>query len=420
MSDTPVVRRSWKPSLVAALLGVACSLALVFAFSLLAGALLPRVAFSPVLAVACAASVLVASGIARRAERGRSLRAASWALVGWAPYIFGGAAFDLSNPLVAGRWRCGTADVGLFFLAACSVPVVFALTTLCAVQADRVRVPRVTRLVAWLAVGVSALALTASLSRSHKLASEDYVASLPAVAEFSRDDDRFRGPWFTIEQRPPSESPGAVGGCTIFSIDHETDARAISPECQGTRVLRDALHGVWIFETPTAVGGRLYSAITDRSRIVQPVDVGVRTVASSLRPPTSWTVSLAVGCALGLALLGIARGIRTRADAWRSARRGAHGGGGWVTFEDGTPPGHFASAAALPVGAVLVLESSRKAPHYREHGRTDEGARIAEGSFEQIAERAEGRATDLHAFATLMAWLTVAPMLAAYLNGLLG
>ncbi len=426
MTRPPIVHRKLAPCLVAGAAAVACSGAIAIALALLESSLLGAdAAYAPVVPLACVLSVVLVSRAARRSDGGSAVRAATWALVAWAPYLFCAAAYDLSNPMVHAHWRCGTGDVGLIFLALLSLPVVFSSSILVALAVDRFRLTRGTRLFAAVAVGAAAIVLVFSLRRSHKLERDAYLASLPAVAEFAKDDDRFDGPSFFVEERlalqPGKESEGTarVGPCMIFARASGQDPAEVAPVCEGTRVLRDQAHDLWIFRAPQKAPSSSY-AVDGRSGRVSPVDIDVKRVASSLRPPAAWTASLAVGTALALALVGVALGIRRRADAWRTARPGLHGGGGWVTFEDGTPPAHFATAATFPGGPVLVLESSRTVSHYREHGRPAEGARLAAGSFEDLAQAAAARATDLYAVASLVALLTLAPMLAAGLYGLLG
>jgi hypothetical protein len=180
--------------------------------------------------------------------------------------------------------------------------------------------------------------------------------------------------------------------------------------------LRDAEHDLWIFQPPGTPTSASYAIDGN----LEQTEVIARTVASSLRPPTAWAVSQAVGTLLALGVAGIAFTRRRRAESWRAGRTGAHRGQGWVTFEDGTPPTHFSSAATVHLGNVLVVEPSRLTQNYREHGRVEGAARIAAGTFDQVLQAADTRATDLYLLATLVALLTLAPMLAAALQGLLG
>jgi hypothetical protein len=388
------------------------------------------VAYAPLVALACAVTVPLVSRRARRSDGGSAVRPASWVLLAWVPYLFGGAAFELSEPIVQGHWRCGNPVMAMFVVVLASVPVVFAMAVLSAVVVDRFRLVLTTKLAAWAAVGLSVVALCACLRRIDEVDPEHYVASLPVVAALESDVDRYDGPGFSVEYRPRQEGADvAAGGCNVFTHGLRLDPRdrmgpaferQVGPSCSGTRVRRDASHDLWIVESPAFAGfSRL--AFEVHGGGAEAVDIDARRVASSLRPPMAWTASLAVGCAFALALLGVAIRMRRRAEAWRAARPGVHGGGGWVTFEDGTPPAHFAGAATLPACTVLVLESSPRTPHYREHGRLDEGARFATGTFfDDVLQPAEARARDMQAFAILVALLTLAPILAAYLDGLLG
>jgi hypothetical protein len=425
----PAVRPAFPPSLGAGVKAAAVSWALVLSLGWILSQVLDRVAHSAVIAFACAATVPVVALTSRRADGTSAVRPASWALLAWVPYVFGGAAFQLSQPLVNASFRCGNGVMGLFALGIASVPVVFATLVVSGVVVDRFRFERATRLSAYVTVALSLVVLAASLRRSHEPEPEDYVASLPTVAVLTSDSDRFDGPGFSVAHE--DRSGALAAGCELFTSGSQREDRdrhdgvgqtfekELGPTCAGVRVLRDPRHDVWIVQTSATPPLTEFPVETQGGR-AEVLDLDVSDVASSLRPPTAWKASLAVGFSFALAVLGSALRTRRRAAEWRAARPGVHGGGGWVTFEDGTPPVHFARALTLPMGPVLVLESSRTLAHYREHGRPDEGARLTAGSVEQLRSAADARATDLHAYATLVALLTLAPMLAAYLHGLLG
>jgi hypothetical protein len=72
----------------------------------------------------------------------------------------------------------------------------------------------------------------------------------------------------------------------------------------------------------------------------------------------------------------------------------------------------------LPEGHVLVLDFVARTPHYRDPGGVHPTARVAAGTLESVTLAAGARATDLHAFAILVALVTLAPMLAAAAAGL--
>jgi hypothetical protein len=405
VNSPPVVRRKLGSSLFAGGVAVVCSWLLTIVFGGLAWWLLGGdVAFTIVIALACLATLPLASRIARRVSGASAVRTTSCVLVAWSPYLFGGAAFQLGIPIVQAHWRCGTGDVGLFFAAALSLPIVFGTALAVGVVVDRLRFVLTTKAVAWLTVGLSVLVLAASLRRVHDVVPDGYLASLPVVASMTKDheDPRFCPLW----------------RATWTAAERGTSADGHEPSCEGVRVLEDAAHGLVIFQMPAQDGSPMSYAIkVGRSGLSE---ITVRSVASSLRPPTAWAVSQAVGTAIGLLLVVVAFVTRRRAGAWRTAKTGAHGGEGWVTFEDGTPPTHFAGVAALPAGQVLILSSSRGAPHYREHGGIEEGARFVAGTVDDVVQTAETRATDLHAVAILVGLLTLAPMLAAAVDGLLG
>jgi hypothetical protein len=347
-------------------------------------------------------------------------------LLAWFPYLLGGAAFDLSNPIVEGHWRCGTGDVGLFMLALVSVPFVFATALAIGMAVERFRLLAATRLAGWAVIGVSMVVLAVSVHRRNEVAPTDYLASLPKVAEFTHYDDRFFGPGFVVMTEGPtcvvledvSDTKSAIGirEAPSWNMPFYGGERRfeLAGDCFGVRVMHDEAHDLWVLRGGAIVAGQVIGG-----HLVQ-AEITVSKVASSLRPPTVWIASLAVGSTLALLLLASARRTLRRAAEWKSARSGVHEGSGWITFEDGMPPAHFAGAATLPVCQVLVLEGSRKSPHYREHGRVDEGARFVTGIFDHLVQDAEARATDLQVLAALITLLTLAPMVAAALDGLLG
>jgi hypothetical protein len=427
LNRPPIVRRTLGPSLVAGALAGVFSWSLVIVLGMIARALLGnRAPYGAVIALSCLATVPLVARVARRKDGGSAVRPACWVLLAWFPYLLGGAAFDLSNPIVEGHWRCGTGDIGLFGLALVSVPVVFATALAIGVAFDRFRLLAATKRTAWAVVLVSMVVLAVSAHRRSEVAPADYLASLPKVAEFTHYDDRFFGPGFVVMTEGPtcvvledvSDTKNAIGIREAPSWNmpfYGGERRFELPgDCFGVRVMHDEAHDLWVLRGGAIVAGQ----VIDR-HVVQ-AEITVSKVASSLRPPTAWIAALTAGSMLALFLLARARRTLRRAAEWKSARPGVHEGAGWITFADGMPPAHFAGAAALPVCQVLVLEGSRKSPHYREHGRVDEGARFATGIFDHLVQDAEARATDLQVVATLITLLTLAPMVAAALDGLLG
>ena len=417
--QTSVVQRRQTSALAVAFGSVCASWVIAAGLSTLAWWNGPEgVPYSLLIAFACAATVLVSWGALRRRDGGSTVRAAAWPLLGWCPYLFGGAAVAIGEPIVVAHWRCGTGDMGLLMLALLSVPVVFALAIVSMLALDRARLGAVTRVGAWAAVGASLFFYVAGLARSQKATPDEYLASLPTVAALCGGDARFQGPGFSVEQRTERGPDGEASRCTIVAAN---DSRPIQGDCAGVNVKRDEAHDLWVFQASTCRAGRP----DDRSWRhalhsggAEFVEVRPSTVASALRPPTAWAASNAVGCLAGLALVAIASVLRRRAGEWRFARPGTHSGGGWVTFDDSTPPVHSASAAPIPEGPVLVLEPPRKTPHYREAGGIDPGARFTPGTLEELTLAARSRGTDLHAVAILVALVTLAPMIAAALAGL--
>jgi len=126
--QTSVVQRRQTSALAVAFGSVCASWVIAAGLSTLAWWNGPEgVPYSLLIAFACAATVLVSWGALRRRDGGSTVRAAAWPLLGWCPYLFGGAAVAIGEPIVVAHWRCGTGDMGLLMLALLSVPVVFAL-----------------------------------------------------------------------------------------------------------------------------------------------------------------------------------------------------------------------------------------------------------------------------------------------------
>jgi hypothetical protein len=413
----PIRRPKYVPSLVAAACGVGLSWALSLLFAVLAARWAGEdAAFSVAIIVACVVTVPIVARRMRRSDGESPVRAVALALLGWALYLFLGATRALESSAAPG---CRTGDVGILVILAISAPFVFGLTLAIAKALDRFRLRLATRCVAYAALGLSVLTLAVSLRRIHDATPEGYVESLPVLGTLGLTD-HFDRPGFSVttDWRPlggdfskkswPYLDPQVNKGCqiTVRGSVVSTDLASL-PSCVGVRVRRDAARDTWVVQAPS--GGSY--AIDDQAH--------ARKIVTS-RPPTAWVASLGAGTLLALVAMIIAYIVQTRADAWRAARPGQHRGGGWVAFEDGTPPTHLAAATNLCIGFILVLEPSRLTPSYREHGRVEEGARLVGGSLDNLLEVAEARATDLYVFASLVALLTLAPMLAAALARLLG
>jgi hypothetical protein len=341
----------------------------------------------------------------------------------------------LSQPLVSSHTRCGTGDIALLFLGALAIPVVFALATL-AQLCFPFRVRGVHVATSWLAVLAAMVALVLCLWRVRRVAPDEYVGSLE---EYPSDS----APWFRIryDGRPTPEAPS--GGCMLslrqdaydqspadlralqdFGAAHDDSlpgpsTRKLADRCDGIVVHLDRGNSVAVVEVPgDTFPGNTFALRRDGG--IDPTDVRIDQVSSSLRPPTGWIASLGVGAllALGLALAAVVE--RRRAEAWRSAIPGTHRGEGWVVFDDHAPPIHFAAAAALPVGPVSVRMGAQPESGYRVHGGVDGSAWIASATLAVILVRAELRSTDLLALAKLVALVTLAPVAAAAAVGLLG
>ena len=379
-----------------------------------------RASYAPAVALASVLAVGVVALLARRGRRPSPVRAASLALLAWAPYLFAAALYHLSEPLVVGRWRCGTGLMGLVFLAVGSVPFVFALAALVAAAAERYRLDLATRVVAAATGAIALVVLFAAVRRDHKIDPDAYVASLPVVGEVRGPDDRLAFGPLAVEQRGSAKPGDDATGCVLFAPAGTRTAQ-VTEECTGLRVRQDERNNLWILEWP--VGGATARYALDLAGAgLERAEIVPQRVAASLRPPAPWTGALACGCAVALALAALALRDEARARAWRSARRGAHSGGGWVTFDDAAgPPMHLAAAAAMPVGPVLVGAPGSGTPSYREHGGAVDGdARLIAGSFEGLLSAAQARGTAYYAFATLTLALTLEPMIAAACVGLLG
>jgi hypothetical protein len=390
-----------------------------------------QTAFTPLVAVAAGVTVALVAALGR--SEGTDARLASWVLFAWVPYLFFGAVFELREPIVSGHFRCGNGVMGLFFLALVSMPVVFALFGVCASLADRSRLFLATRTAAWALSAVAVLVLAAAGARSNKLDAERWADSLPEVARLDSAQDRFVGPFFIIEERVQPDNSSTNNApltptCRLVEPASGRVGQEIASSCAGVRVLHDEVHDLWVLHMSPGSDSMGHNTIAldgqllplEAAPAIDPADVDAARIASSLRPPLVWTATLAAGTLVALFCLVFARRLRTRASAWRSARNAMHRGDGWVTFEDASPPVHLAGAAPLASGPILVLESKTSPAGYRQHGRSDDSLRVAPGSLDALIETAEVRASNFYGAASLAVALTLAPMFAAALYGLLG
>jgi hypothetical protein len=364
-----------------------------------------------IVAAACVATVPIVAVQQRRADGGSAIRPASFVLLAWFPCSFALATLQLATPVQMesrvefpttfgdetswSSWKDAPTSgfvrrwgLRLGVPGSASIPGVFVAAMVLAMAADRRRSRRAPQIAACTAVAVSVLVLAASLRRIHKLELEDYLASLRVAGMLSGDGVPFEGPGFSVTRVTGDAMFSAVtrrwresGRRRLFVIDDpfvwggpgRRDSE-FDPlyQCskwgmpQGVRAHQCQPEGpVLVLRDAVTLSPNCY-AVDDS---LETAEISPRAMGSSLRPPTPWAVSNAVGTLLALALLFRAASIRRRADRWQAGRPGEHRGQGWVSFEDGTPPAHIATAATLPVGAVVVLERERVSQHYREHGR---------------------------------------------------
>jgi hypothetical protein len=146
-------------------------------------------------------------------------------------------------------------------------------------------------------------------------------------------------------------------------------------------------------------------------------EVSPAQIAPHLAPPRAWLGLAALGVLLSVGALG--SNARRLGDLRRfaHARVGTLAEGGWIHFEDGSPPMR-SPAAGLPEGPVVVFGASlgARAP-YRSDGLASP-VTVQAGTREACLAAARGPIAGAAATALAITVLTAGPLLAAALRGM--
>ncbi len=402
-------------------------------------ALWPEAAVAPWMALLLLLSAPLLGRVGRWALGPRGAVAAALATALVAPMILLGALSELSEPLVYGTPPfCGTGRLMMEMSVPPGMFVAGALGALLAAGFVARGARRFHRVLLGL-VAISVILSGASLLRARHLPETDgYVGSLPIVATLRATQGT---PVFHAEA-PDQLKP--MGRADLWSgpVDVYDDAiegavlrRACAAhDCQVSLVIpgtppenvsfhrwdvrddgtlevrRDRARGIWVVIS----GGRHAYLGPDLHR----GDVSVQDAGSSLSPPRDWIGGAAFGLLFAAVLLPLRRRAARRRAAIAAGREGTLEPSGLVTLASADHPLRVAPGQALAVGPVVVLHAPVvPGGVYRGDGLLV-GALVACGTREDLLAAAEAKIAWLDALGISAIALTVAPLMASAMMGI--
>lgn len=364
-----------------------------------------------------------------------------------APLLCLACLFDLADPLVASFWMCGTGMVGVWLLG----PFLFAgaagAGALAGSAASGARLPAA---IPWLVLAAGAVALAGLLlaagGRAGRPTPATFVASIPVVGTLPPTRRLAEGSPFSCGTQEPGvtaapvcapgfdcaegrcvredfvaaaglafrRSCGPSGDCALALLPEADDTpgweRVSVQGREPLSVRRDPRHGIVI------VGDQVAFDLGTRA----PVDVTVHRVSDSLSPPLGWSLGGAAGVLVALLSALAALGARRRRARLCRAREGRVDAEGGILFEDGWEPLRVRATTPLTPGPVLALPTGPVLPpSYRAAGGGATWQGVA-GSRAEVLERLRLRERGLAAVGIAATWLFGAPLVAAWVAGLLG
>jgi hypothetical protein len=292
---------------------------------------------------------------------------------------------------------------------------------------------------------LSALLVTESLLRLRLPEASGYLPSLPVVTRVAVNSGtrvaRVADPSRSRQNHPGEATPEMVSvyddivgevmlrrncvdhNCSVGLVHPGTPSEVLDKSASvyaldedRVVVRHDALRGTWFLGTKWGDGA--YRYVGPEWPIVL-MDLRAGDLAGAVRPPRGWIV----GAALGLLLAGGAWVVRKRVVSVRAAiaagREGVLDASGVVSFTGDDPPLRVASGQACDTGPVVVLPAP-VAPGgvYRGDGRYV-GAQVTSGRQADLLAASDNKVLALEALALASIALTVAPLVASAIVGIL-
>jgi hypothetical protein len=398
-----------------------------------------HVAVAPWLALLLLLFVPVLGRIARRALGPRGPVAGALAAAFVAPMIVLGCLSELSDPLIRGFFLpCGTPRA---MLEMSVPPAMFAAGLMGGLLAVplAVRAGAGLHRVAVALAAIGALLAGASIFRARFTETDRYADTLTFVdaVRATAGTPSIRGS-APVSHREPHAADVARGPVEVYDDDlggavlrracseHRCQVTLVPPgtpveEASYTSwdttddalipVHRDPLRDVWV------VGGHGWRR-SSRAGFVRG-DIFVHDVASSLSPPRGWIAGALAGLAFAALLLALRRRRALHHAAVAAGREGTLEASGQIVLPGGEPPLRAAPGQALAVGPVVILGGEGSPRGLYRGDALAAGARVVCGARADLLDAAEGRMAALDALALAALALTVAPLLASAVVGLL-
>jgi hypothetical protein len=336
--------------------------------------------------------------------------AASVAVLGWAPFAFGGVAWELSLPLVASNIRCGTPDANLFMAGVMVLIIVCAVALSLSIVLARTRIADgFVRAGAYASV-IAGVAIAALAVQRDGVEPEAWVEQLPILVDISKNHEaEVHGIRVSLDST----------GCQVTFGDKVHFVRFpepadVQPNCTALRVRHDPAHGRFVIQY---VGTPNYPARAF-DEALEPVDITARDVRDALKPPAGWVGSAVAGVGAAIGALVLATMLDRRARRFRSGAlaQGTHTGEGWIEIT-GSGTKHVSEAQRLPIGPVVFEAREGKAATYRADGSM-EISRVRRGTLADWLDRTLDVRASAFAFAVAAVALSCAPLIAARFVGL--
>jgi hypothetical protein len=387
----------------------------------------PRVSTAATFAALVAPFLAGFLALTRRRRPRAALLAACHALA-WSPAIAIGAWQAIDAGIVQSHTRgCGTGIMAMFMVA---VPVGgFALLAggiaAGALLAHR-ETDRALRTVAILATGLALVAFAFALPRVARPDPDTYLASLTLEGELRADSEvqlagrQFRYHRVTVAQ--PLEQDEGTGApplperaeCQLLGLDRVETSYPGAGSCPVLRVRIDPGHDLAVLDAAPSRSGGGVAPIAFHPTSGEELGITAVTIADRIGPPIGWTVGAAIGGLAGAAFAIAAGRVRRRAASLAGVEA-EHTGNGWVIL----PDGHrllVDSAAALPVGAVVLGEVTEHLPTYRLTGVPRFGS-ARTGTLALFRSAATDLAASLDGIAIAVAVLGATPLVIARIAG---
>lgn len=358
-------------------------------------------------------------------------------LMAMAPMLFLGALMAMGDPILSSHWRCGTGDIGFAMLAPIASFLFGATGALiaCVVAGkERRGVDALIRGGRLVALALSLMLLGGGAIRAANRPDPDhYLARLPQVGVLkpvsgdpievipNAGEPPERGPTRVYEDRVANitvRRECIQESCQIIVLPADGAPRPAEQKWSGVSVsatatltvYRDEKHDLWIFDHHAAFRGPSHRL----------VDIYAGDVADGLAPPSGWMIGAAIGVVIAAGVGVKRRRLSRRFAAISAAVPGVHNKNGWITLDESLPSFRAAPDLGLEEGPVLIVTGAGAGAAggaYRADGSA-RGVEILAGEREGHLAVIRRQITSLDALAMSAQVLTVAPLVAAWVRGL--